>query len=73
MSTWTPLFGRIGAIVSESGGLLSHASIVAREYGIPAVTSVGGALDIPDGALVAVDGYRGEVGILGTAEVRSAS
>lgn len=59
---WTPLFARAGAVVAESGGLLSHSSIVAREYGIPCVVSLDGACArIPDGALVAVDGYTGEV------------
>jgi len=37
---WTPLFARAGAVISESGGMLAHSSIVAREYHIPAV--VGG-------------------------------
>jgi phosphohistidine swiveling domain-containing protein len=60
---WTPLFARAGAVVSGSGGILSHSSIIAREYGIPAVVSVPGALDIPDGTVVAVDGYKGEIAI----------
>jgi pyruvate,water dikinase len=58
---WTPLFSRAGAVIAESGGMLSHSSIVAREYDIPAVVSVSGACQIADGALVTVDGYRGEV------------
>jgi pyruvate,water dikinase len=58
---WTPLFANAGAVVAESGGLLSHSSIIAREYGIPAVVSVQGALDIPENVEVTVDGYRGEV------------
>jgi len=62
--SWTPLFSKAGAVVSESGGMLSHCSIIAREYGIPAVVSVKGALQIKDGSKVAVDGYRGEVNIL---------
>jgi len=55
----------IGAIVTDAGGLLSHAAIVAREYGIPAVvgTRQGTAL-IADGARVRVDGVKGEVSIL---------
>ena len=55
----------LGAIVTDAGGLLSHAAIVAREYGIPAVvgTREGTAL-IPDGARVRVDGAKGEVSIL---------
>ncbi len=58
---WTPLFAKAGAVVAESGGLLSHSSIVAREYGIPCVVSVSGATGLKDGALVTVDGHRGEV------------
>ena len=61
---WTPLFARAGAVVAESGGFLSHASIVARERGIPAVVSVSGATQVPDGAEVHVDGYSGIVTIL---------
>lgn len=58
---WTPLFARAGAVVAESGGMLSHSSIVAREQGIPCVVSVAGALGLPDGATVHVDGLRGLV------------
>ena len=58
---WTPLFAKAGAVVAESGGMLSHSSIVAREYGIPCIVSVPGATRIPDGAVVTVDGYRGIV------------
>ena len=58
---WTPLFAKAGAVVAESGGILSHSSIVAREYGIPAVVSVSGACQLEDGARVTVDGYRGEI------------
>jgi len=58
---WTPLFTKAGAVVAESGGILSHSSIIAREYGIPAVVSVPGACQLADGTLVTVDGYRGEI------------
>jgi phosphohistidine swiveling domain-containing protein len=58
---WTPLFAKAGAVVAESGGILSHSSIVAREYGIPAVVSVQGAMDLEDGVTVEVDGYTGQV------------
>ncbi len=58
---WTPILARAGAVVAESGGLLSHSSIVAREFGIPCVVSVSGAMRIPDGARIRVDGYSGEV------------
>jgi pyruvate,water dikinase len=60
---WTPLFVHAGAVVAESGGLLSHSSIVAREYGIPAVVSVPHACDLEDDTPVTVDGYRGEVAV----------
>jgi phosphohistidine swiveling domain-containing protein len=56
----------LGAIVTDSGGLLSHSAIVAREYGIPGVVGTRSATDlIPDGALVRVDGDAGEVAVHG--------
>ena len=59
--SWTPLFARAGAVIAESGGLLSHSSIVAREYGIPAVVSVSGAMSLEDDMMVSVDGFTGEI------------
>jgi rifampicin phosphotransferase len=59
---WTPLFASIGGIVAETGGQLSHAAIVAREYGLPAVVAVKGATRlIRDGQQLSVDGNRGRV------------
>jgi pyruvate,water dikinase len=59
---WTPLFARAAGVVAEAGGILSHASIVAREYGIPCIVSVRGACSaIPDGATIVVDGMAGTV------------
>ncbi len=58
---WTPLFARASAVVAESGGMLSHSSIIAREYNIPAVVSVAGATRLPNEALVTVNGHTGEV------------
>ncbi|MDG4785745.1 PEP/pyruvate-binding domain-containing protein [Micromonospora sp. WMMD1102] len=59
---WTPLFGVVAAVVTETGGVLSHAAIVAREQGLPAVLSVPGAMAaLPDGATVEVDGGTGRV------------
>jgi len=58
---WTPLFTKAGAVIAESGGILSHSSIVAREYNIPAVVSVPNACTLQDGRIVSVDGYKGEV------------
>jgi pyruvate,water dikinase len=52
-------------VVTEQGGLVSHAAIVAREFGIPGVVGVSGALAaIPDGAQIRVDGDRGSIEIL---------
>jgi pyruvate,water dikinase len=58
---WAPLFTKAGAVIAESGGILSHSSIIAREYGIPAVVSVSGACQIENNTVVAVDGYAGEI------------
>jgi pyruvate,water dikinase len=56
----------LGAIVTDSGGLLSHAAIVAREYGVPGVVGTREGTElIPDGARVRVDGDAGEVAVLG--------
>ena len=64
--TWTPFFGVAGALVTNSGGALSHAAIVAREFGIPAVVATTYATAvIPDGATVTVDGDNGTVTIEG--------
>jgi len=59
---WTPLFTKAGAIIAESGGFLSHSSIIAREYEIPAIVSVPGACSsLTDGTVVTVDGYQGDI------------
>lgn len=62
--TWTPLFALAAAVVADTGGPLSHAAIVAREYGIPAVLGVGRATGLPDGATVLVDGTSGAVTVI---------
>jgi rifampicin phosphotransferase len=60
--SWTPLFRRAAAVVVDYGGLGSHAAIVAREYGIPAVMGTGsGTAVLRDGQPVIVDGNRGTV------------
>jgi pyruvate,water dikinase len=62
---WTPLFARAAAIVTDVGGPLSHGSIVAREYGIPAVLGTGSATKrIRSGQMVTVDGTAGLVSIV---------
>ncbi|HET7093562.1 MAG TPA: PEP-utilizing enzyme, partial [Thermomicrobiales bacterium] len=59
---WTPLFQRAAAVVVDTGGAASHAAIVAREYGIPAVMGAAGAtMRLVDGQRVRVDGDRGVV------------
>jgi len=63
---WTPLFSQASGLVTEIGGILAHGSIVAREYGIPAVMGVNGATQrIEDGQLIAVDGDQGVVTLMG--------
>ena len=59
---WTPLFLSASAIVMETGGLASHGSIVAREYGIPAVVNVPGVMKvIKDSQIITVDGDEGKI------------
>ncbi|MBV9455314.1 MAG: hypothetical protein JOZ19_14565 [Rubrobacter sp.] len=63
---WTPLFQRAAAVVVDSGGAASHAAIVAREYGIPAVMgTIEGTKKLTDGQRVMVDGDQGRVALLG--------
>ncbi len=59
---WTPLFARAAAVVTDTGSLMAHASLVAREYAIPAVVGAGNATArIRDGEVVTVDGGVGSV------------
>jgi pyruvate,water dikinase len=63
--SWGPVFPKIKAAVSDIGGTMSHAAIVAREYGMPAVVGTGRATHrIRTGQRVRVDGDRGVVTIL---------
>jgi pyruvate,water dikinase len=63
---WTPLFVPAAAVVVETGGVLSHAATVAREFGIPAVVAVKGATQlIKTGQRVTVDGMTGTVTVEG--------
>jgi pyruvate,water dikinase len=63
---WTPLFAVAGAVVTDTGGVLSHSAICAREYAIPAVVGTQvGTKRIPDGATITVDGEKGTVRIDG--------
>ncbi|TNM67623.1 hypothetical protein FHN55_09245 [Streptomyces sp. NP160] len=63
--SWGPIFGKIRATVTDIGGMMSHAAIVCREYGLPAVTGTGSAsTTIRTGQRIRVDGSRGRVEIL---------
>ncbi|UCG22944.1 MAG: hypothetical protein JSW55_12285, partial [Chloroflexota bacterium] len=62
---WTPLFPRAAAVVTDVGAPLSHAAIVARELGVPAVVGcVNATTRLRDGDQVIVDGGRGTVEIV---------
>jgi pyruvate, water dikinase len=63
--SWAPVFGRIAATVTDVGGIMSHAAIVCREYGLPAVTGTAfGTKNIKTGQMLRVDGNTGVVTIL---------
>jgi rifampicin phosphotransferase len=61
---WTPVFLLISGIVTETGGMMSHASCLAREYGFPAVQLPGASQSIPDGATITINGETGLITIL---------
>ena len=61
-SGWTPVFALVSGLVVQTGGVLSHAAIVAREYRIPAVTGLAGACSrITSGEIIEVNGNTGQV------------
>jgi rifampicin phosphotransferase len=63
--SYNALLPLISGVVTDRGGTLSHAALVAREYGLPAVVGCGNAsVSIPDGARIRIDGTRGTVEIL---------
>jgi len=67
--TWTPLFGLVAACVCDTGGMLTHAAVISREYGIPCVCDVRTATaTLRDGDEVEVDGTRGTVTLLARAD-----
>ncbi|MEV0612867.1 PEP/pyruvate-binding domain-containing protein [Nonomuraea sp. NPDC050404] len=64
---WTPLLRIAGGVVTETGGVLSHAAIVAREHGIPAVLGVPNATgSLHDGTTITIDGTTGTITAAGT-------
>lgn len=61
---WSMLFPSIGALVTDTGGILSHPAIIAREYRVPAVVATGNATRLlEDGQTVTVDGSTGVIEI----------
>ncbi|WP_425050136.1 PEP-utilizing enzyme [Psychromarinibacter sp. S121] len=63
--SWAPVFGKISAAVTDIGGMMSHAAIVCREYGLPAVTGTGNASSrIKTGMRLRVDGNKGTVEVI---------
>jgi len=63
--SWAPVFGKIAATVTDVGGIMSHAAIVCREYGLPAVTGTAfGTKSIKTGQRIRVDGNTGQVTII---------
>src|SRR5207253_10997500 len=61
---WNPVFGIITAVVVETGGMLSHASCLAREYGFPAVHLQHACKLVPDGAWITADGHTGTITVV---------
>jgi len=62
-----PLLGLAAGVVAEMGGTLSHGAIIVREYGLPALANVPGAMRrLTDGELVSLDATSGEVRSLGS-------
>src|SRR5262249_7667604 len=62
---WTPLFERASAVITDGGSVAAHASLVAREYGIPAVMGAGDATSrLQNGQQVTVDGSAGLVEVM---------
>jgi pyruvate,water dikinase len=63
--SWAPVFGKLAATVTDVGGMMSHAAIVCREYGLPAVTGTAFATkQITTGQRVRVDGHTGRVTLI---------
>ena len=62
---WAPIFSKVEAVVTDIGGVMSHAAIVCREYGLPAVVGTGRATSqIQTGQMIRVDGSAGTVTIV---------
>jgi len=73
-TAWTPLFMKIAGVVTDTGGMLTHAAIAAREYGIPSVVGTWNAThSIGDGDIIRIDGNVGVVEVLERVGSASAS
>jgi len=67
--SWVPVFAIAAGLVTNTGGILAHAAVVAREFGLPAVVGVAGAtLRIADGQIIEIDGTAGRVRLLQVGE-----
>lgn len=63
---WTPVFGTIGGVISVEGGMLAHAAVLGREYGLPVVVGAAGATTrLKDGDIVKINGTSGAIWIEG--------
>ncbi|MCA0437866.1 MAG: hypothetical protein LCH98_15535 [Actinobacteria bacterium] len=70
--SWTPAFDRIAAAVCDGGGLLTHAAIISREYGVPCVcATMVGTTALHEGDVVEVDGTAGTVRLITRSPVRA--
>jgi phosphohistidine swiveling domain-containing protein len=59
---WSPVFSKIGGLITETGGILSHGAVISREYGIPAVTNVTNACKIfQTGQIITINGDNGTI------------
>ncbi len=64
---WTPLFMAAGGLITEVGGMMTHGSVVAREYGIPAVVGVDHATQrLQNGQRIRLDGTTGKIALIDT-------
>jgi pyruvate,water dikinase len=71
---WTPVFGIIAGVISVEGGMLAHAAVLGREYGLPVVLGVKNATSrLRDGDLVQIDGSSGAIGLLNETRQPNAS
>jgi len=68
---WTPIFLNIKGVVVETGGMLAHSALLAREYGFPAAQIEGAMANIPDGATITLDGDTGTVTLIDEPELET--